>query len=302
MAKTSPSAAGRRNFRLSSLEILVTVLIFVGVLYLLTLWSTNLFSPSEGTTAPAAPPSALVERALAASEKVLAEQNSLGRALGSLRKQVEVLQAQARKTHGAGSNDPVDAAQDQRLDEVNRRLDELGKGHGRVLDLGPLLARLDKLEKDLGSRPVASAHPAAALMQQEGRLQRLEAGLQEAREGLGHARVSQTDPAVCERLARLEKALSQCSPAPAAEAPTATAVIPAPSTPRSEAHPPARPAAKLDGESKRVSHKVRDGETLGGLTQRYKVSAEDIMKWNSMGSRRLLLKGESLTIYLGPNS
>ncbi|MBI4798109.1 MAG: LysM peptidoglycan-binding domain-containing protein [Desulfarculus sp.] len=47
---------------------------------------------------------------------------------------------------------------------------------------------------------------------------------------------------------------------------------------------------------------MRPGETLGGLARRYKVSENDIVRWNSMGTRRLLLKGESLVIYPGQNS
>ncbi len=326
MAKTSSSAAGRRNFRLSSLEILITVLIFVGVLYLLTLWSTNLFTPSENTAAPAAPPGALVERALAASEKVLAEQTSMSRDVGSLRKQVEALQAQAHKTHGAGSADPVDAAQDRRLDEVDRRLDELGKSHGRAPDLQPLVARLDKVEKELAARPAPTAGPAAdpqvlarltklekdlaarptstpnpaaaALVQQESRLQRLETGLHEAREGINHPRAPQSDPQVLERLARLEKALGQ---RPAAETAAPARPNAHPTLPRVESRPPAK-TARAEMDSRRVSHKVRPGETLGGLARRYKVSVDDIVRWNSMGTRRLLLKGESLVIYPGQNS
>ncbi|MFH1036099.1 MAG: LysM peptidoglycan-binding domain-containing protein [Pseudomonadota bacterium] len=363
MAKISSSAVGRRNFRLSPLEILITVLIFVGVLYLLTLWSTNLMTPGEEAAAPVAPPGALVERALVASEKVLAEQSSMGREVGSLRKQVEALQAQARKTHGAGSADPTDAAQDRRLDEVDRRLDELGKHGGRAPDLQPLvarldklekelavrpatpaapvsdpqvlarltklekelaarpaapaapaasgsvsdpqvMARLDKLEKDLAARPTASPNPAAAaLVQQEGRLQRLESGLQETREGLNRPRAPQADAQVLERLAKLEKALALHQVAPAPPPPVVKAPSATTQAPKAEARTASKPS-RGEGDTHRISHKVRPGETLGGLARRYKVSMDDIVRWNyhQLGTRRMLLKGESLVIYSGQNS
>ncbi|CAO0823885.1 LysM peptidoglycan-binding domain-containing protein [Desulfarculales bacterium] len=281
---TSPSAAGHRNFRLSSLEILITVLVFVGVLYLLTLWSTNLFFPADEAAPPTVPSGVLVERALVASEKVLAEQTSMSRELGSLRKQVESLQAQARKTLGAGLADPVDTVQD-------RRLDELDKSYSHVPDVQPLLARLDKLEKSLAARPTATPNSAAiALVQQESRLQHLETGLQEVREAKDHPhRTPQNDSQVLERLARLEKALAQRPEhaATATETPLATAI---------------KLAGRAESEARKQSHKVRPGETLEGLARRYKVSVDDIVRWNSLGARRLLLKDEPLTIYSGQNS
>ena len=414
MSKDPSSARGhalpvatRRNFRLSSLEILVTVLIFVGVLYLVTMWATNMFNPGEEAATPAAPPGAMVERALASSEKVLAEQISQSRDMSALRKQVEALQAQTRKTHGAGSADPVDAAQDRRLDEVDRRLDDLSNKVGQHADNRPLLARVEKLEHELAAKPGAAplaagavaalgdpqllarieklekdlaahpatppapapasdpkllarveklekdlaakptpapaaspggpasdpqllarieklekdlaAHPAApnpaaaALAQQEQRLQRLEAGLQEAREAAGRGRPAAPDSQVLARLERLEKAQASAKetaatapPAPVSLARSETkppAPAPAPA-PRADSKAASNKPSRTEAEARKASiaHKVKNGETLGGLARRYKVSESDIIRWNSMGARRLLLKGESLVIYPGQNS
>jgi membrane-bound lytic murein transglycosylase D len=168
-----------------------------------------------------------------------------------------------------------------------------------------VLARLDKLEKDLAARPAASPNPAAAaLVQQESRLQRLESGLQDTREGLNHARAPQGapqgDPQVLERLARLEKALAQ---RPVSQTPDQPEAAPAKTAaPKVESRPSAKQASRAENDARKVSHKVRPGETLGGLARRYRVNENDIVRWNQMGTRRLLLKGETITVFPGQSS
>ena len=88
-----PPLASRRNFRLSPLEIMVGVLIGVAVLYLITVWFGGGPSRDLEPATPAIAPGSMVERAVASSEKVLAEQVELSREVGTLRKQVEALQA-----------------------------------------------------------------------------------------------------------------------------------------------------------------------------------------------------------------
>jgi hypothetical protein len=47
----------------------------------------------------------------------------------------------------------------------------------------------------------------------------------------------------------------------------------------------------------RISVKVKKGETLKGLAQRYNVSEKEIITWNKLGERRGLKMGETLILY-----
>ncbi|MCI1779702.1 MAG: LysM peptidoglycan-binding domain-containing protein [Bacteroidales bacterium] len=49
-------------------------------------------------------------------------------------------------------------------------------------------------------------------------------------------------------------------------------------------------------EGGRTSHKVRRGETLGGIAMRYHVSVKDLKRWNGLRSSRIRI-GQSLVIY-----
>lgn len=53
-----------------------------------------------------------------------------------------------------------------------------------------------------------------------------------------------------------------------------------------------------DSSQKRISHKVKPGETLSGLARRFKVSVHDIARWNQFSPNRQLRIGESVRIYL----
>ncbi|MBO8429027.1 MAG: LysM peptidoglycan-binding domain-containing protein [Bacteroidetes bacterium] len=54
---------------------------------------------------------------------------------------------------------------------------------------------------------------------------------------------------------------------------------------------------RLLSESQTIYHKVRSGETLGGIALRYKVRLADLKRWNNIGSRNLIRIGQRLVIY-----
>jgi membrane-bound lytic murein transglycosylase D len=58
------------------------------------------------------------------------------------------------------------------------------------------------------------------------------------------------------------------------------------------------PATQPQAETKRrwVSYRVRRGDTLGGIADRYSVDAEDVRKWNRLKSNRVG-RGMVLRIY-----
>ncbi|MCA1988805.1 MAG: hypothetical protein LDL07_06620, partial [Desulfarculus sp.] len=173
---SAPPLASRRNFRLSPLEIMVGVLIGVAVLYLITVWFSGGSSREVENPTPAIVPGSMVERAVASSEKVLAEQVELSREVGGLRKQVEAIQA----NRGGGTSGAVDASQDRRLDELEKRLEQMSRRPGghEAADLKPLQERLAHLEQALKERP-APAAPAAADPQLVARLDKLEKRLEQ---------------------------------------------------------------------------------------------------------------------------
>lgn len=368
-ASPPPPLASRRNFRLSPLEIMVGVLIGVAVLYLITVWFGGGSTREVENAAPAIVPGSMVERAVASSEKVLAEQVELSREVGTLRKQVEAIQSQ----RGGGTSGAVDASQDRRLDELEKRLEQVARRPGghEAADLKPLRERLDQLEQALKERPTPTADPQLLV-----RLERLEKRLAEP--AVAPAAPTTPDPRLAARLEALEKALAQ-RPAPAApaapagdpglearlkaletesarqqaalqrqikdltaeverqekgvaadrrlaalerrlaqierhpvaeprrEARTEVREEPRPA-PRIEAKPEPAPVARTaphhEPEVKRINHKVKPGETLMGLSRRYKVPVDDIVRWNAqqLGDRRLLFKGETIIIYASGQS
>ena len=383
-----PPLASRRNFRLSPLEIMIGVLIGVAVLYLITVWFGGGSSREVEQAAPAIAPGSMVERAVASSEKVLAEQVELSREVGTLRKQLEAIQA---NRGGGGTSGAADASQDRRLDELEKSLAQAKRSAGPAPDLKPLHDRLDQLEKALKERPAPAADPQLAA-----RLDKLEKRLSEppapapsapdaklvARlEALEKAQAQRpaspaADPQLAARLDKLEKRLAEMPAAPAAppadaglearlkaleaesakqqaamqrqvkelsaelerqekgvaadrrlaalerrlsqleqhpaaeprrESRTEVREEPRPAPhpePRVEAKPVVKSAPRHEPEPKRISHKVKSGETLMGLSRRYKVSVDDIVRWNAqqLGDRRLLWKGETIVIYASGQS
>ncbi|MFH1059198.1 MAG: LysM peptidoglycan-binding domain-containing protein [Pseudomonadota bacterium] len=210
------TSGGRRNFRLSPLEIMVALLIFVAVLYLLTVWATSAMGPEPESAQPVMPPGTMIERALAASEKVLAEQVELSREVGALRKQVEALQASRGKGGGANLG-AADASQDRRLDEMEKSIQQLSRRPGgAAVDLGPLNQRLDSLEKALKSDPAPAAPAIDAKL-----LARVEA-LEKAAKNPAPAPAAAPAPAIeaklLARIEALEKTAKTPAPAPAAPA------------------------------------------------------------------------------------
>ena len=54
---------------------------------------------------------------------------------------------------------------------------------------------------------------------------------------------------------------------------------------------------RLLSESQTIYHRVRSGETLGGIALRYRVRLADHNRWNNIGSRNLIRIGQRLVIY-----
>jgi len=136
--------SGRRNFRLSPLEMLIVALIVLGVIYLLTLWISG-FSAPPGTTAAANSPQA--EQALIATER-------LGTRLDHLEKTLTRL---ANTKLKASATDPKLAGRVNRLEKM---VNALAKGKKVVALRSPKqerrLARLERqvsrLEERLAGR------------------------------------------------------------------------------------------------------------------------------------------------------
>lgn len=83
------------------------------------------------------------------------------------------------------------------------------------------------------------------------------------------------------------------------EAPVAGATS-SPATHQVAAHTSeTKPAKKAEKKQTVVIHKVKRGETLSGIADRYNVSASDVRKWNPKGvnKRNQVLRGASLRIY-----
>jgi membrane-bound lytic murein transglycosylase D len=60
---------------------------------------------------------------------------------------------------------------------------------------------------------------------------------------------------------------------------------------------PVKPGAALDlAAGTRIQHRVRAGESLIAIAQRYKTTVEDLMSWNNLRGTRLAA-GNLLTIY-----
>jgi hypothetical protein len=304
---------GRRNFRLSGLEILISALILLGVIYLIAMWMGSIFTPEPEATAPAAAPATLMERALAATEKAQAQLASVVKDVAGLRKEIEQLQARrtpAPSGGGRAAATAADHALDRRLEEMDRQVQSLAESlrdrHASLqgVDVKALASRLERMEKELGAAKAAEKTaprpaPDARLLE---RLERLEKVVT-AQAAAGPA----PSPAPSEmerRLARLEQAAARPAPAPTPAVPAAPAPAPAPAQAAPEVKAPEKPAARPAQPRvgpQRSTHKVKSGETLSGLARRYRVVQEDLVRWNAqqLGDRRQLLIGETLVIFRG---
>ena len=58
-------------------------------------------------------------------------------------------------------------------------------------------------------------------------------------------------------------------------------------------------SSRSDGAAKRVTHRVRSGETLSSIARRYGVTIAQIVSWNGISANRVLRVGQRLTIRTG---
>ena len=54
---------------------------------------------------------------------------------------------------------------------------------------------------------------------------------------------------------------------------------------------------KMMSQSSRITHKVRSGETLGGIAQKYRVGLSSLLRWNGLTKKSIIRPGQRLTIY-----
>ncbi len=240
------SGAGRRSFKLSPLEGLILALIVLGVLYLITMWVGAFFSsgPERSVSAPAGTPAVLMDRALAASEKVQAQLSGLEGQVKSLKKEL----ADARKDSGGAGSGPGLARLDkrvsalerhpsteklaQRLAGVQKQLKELD-AHQKKLDaiekklaqverqlpnneaIAALGSRLNRVEAILKKAPAAPAAGASAAddARLRARVEALEAEQARLGRSLRSVAAPVPDPQIIARLEKLEKRLEQQPPA-----------------------------------------------------------------------------------------
>ncbi len=58
----------------------------------------------------------------------------------------------------------------------------------------------------------------------------------------------------------------------------------------------------LLGSKNTVIHRVRSGETLGGIAQKYRVKLSELLRWNNLSSKSLIRVGQKINIYYGSSS
>lgn len=56
---------------------------------------------------------------------------------------------------------------------------------------------------------------------------------------------------------------------------------------------------KLISQSQTTYHRVRSGETLGGIAMKYRVSLSNLMRWNGLSKKSIIRPGQRLVIYRG---
>jgi membrane-bound lytic murein transglycosylase D len=52
--------------------------------------------------------------------------------------------------------------------------------------------------------------------------------------------------------------------------------------------------------SERVTHRVRNGESLSVIARRYRVSVKDLQRWNNISDPRTLRAGATITVFHSP--
>src|SRR5690606_27165824 len=62
------------------------------------------------------------------------------------------------------------------------------------------------------------------------------------------------------------------------------------------AQQPERPKEPLQQASERITYRIRSGDALGTIAQKYKTSVSDLKKWNGLSSN-LIKPGQTLLIY-----
>ena len=55
--------------------------------------------------------------------------------------------------------------------------------------------------------------------------------------------------------------------------------------------------AQAEAQSSKIYHKVRSGETLGGISQKYRVSLKSLLRWNGLTPKSIIRPGQRLVIY-----
>jgi membrane-bound lytic murein transglycosylase D len=50
----------------------------------------------------------------------------------------------------------------------------------------------------------------------------------------------------------------------------------------------------------RLTHRVRSGESLSVIARRYRVSVQDLQRWNNIGDPRTLRAGKTIVVFSSP--
>jgi LysM repeat protein len=233
---TNNNSSGRRSFRLSPLEMLILGLILVVVFYLLSLWITGAFEAPK-QVAPAAAPTELLDRALAATERAQARLLTIEKKLSALEDQID------KAGPGTKGKAVSNTRLSQRLEALEKKVATMAKASGTVqsppkVDLTPLEARLLFLEKKVGEKsskvsldkrihqleqgykqlsaaPAGSQVSSAELKKVEERLGKMEEFTAKiAKEQQKPAALPNEDKKLDERLNKLDRRLQQMAKAP----------------------------------------------------------------------------------------
>lgn len=238
-------SASRRSFRLSPLEGLILALVVLGVLYLLTMWAKTVFNTPDAREMPAispGAPAALMDRALAASEKVQAQ-------LSTLEKEVAALKTGSSKGTGKGGGGGANLARlekrvyamehkaktgkyARRLTALEKRLrspDEIKRLNNKIIllekrlvkteGLAALLVRMDRVEAALKDPPPAQAGAASVTdTRLRARVQTLEAELMSLKKASRDSSATGVDAGVLARLQKLEQQAPTAQASPQVEA------------------------------------------------------------------------------------
>jgi membrane-bound lytic murein transglycosylase D len=58
--------------------------------------------------------------------------------------------------------------------------------------------------------------------------------------------------------------------------------------------------ASMSAKIRKLSYKVRKGDSLYLIGKRFSVSVSDIKKWNSIDDKKYLQPGQKLTLFINP--